>query len=359
MQIEDLGWDRYHHIIENLNVSDLHNIGRIAVEHKQSLLIYTDSGEIEGLVPRKLVHRSNPLNLPKVGDWVVFERLPGENKAVISEVLPRYTVLSRKEVGKKTKEQVIATNIDTVFIVMGFDDNFNLSRLERYLLLVAASGAEPIIILNKSDLVDNPTSKTSLARTHAKGTPIISISAKLNSGLEAIARAIKPDDTVVFVGSSGVGKSSIINALLGEDRQTVAETRISDSKGKHTTTRREMILLPSGGILIDTPGMRELGSLADNDTLEASFEDVDFYSKDCKYRDCDHDKSDNCAVKTAVQVGTISQKRYQNYLRLKLESNKINKHEDDKKTLAKKTKQRQISRAIRSLHKGNYKNRRK
>jgi ribosome biogenesis GTPase len=262
-------------------------------------------------------------------------------------------------VGKKTKEQIIATNIDTVFIVMGFDDNFNLSRLERYLLLVAASGAEPIIILNKSDLVDNPTSKTSLARSHAQGTPIISISAKSNSGLDSVARAIKPDDTVVFVGSSGVGKSTIINALLGEDRQQVAETRTSDSKGKHTTTRREMILLPAGGILIDTPGMRELGSLADNETLEASFEDIDFYSKNCKYRDCDHDKSDNCAVKTAVQVGTISQKRYQNYLRLKFESNKINKHEDDKKTLAKKTKQRQISRAIRSLHKGNYKNRRK
>lgn len=358
MQLEQFGWGKYHHTLIDSPSFDPYQVGRVAIEHKQGVVLLTEKGEVEGIVPRKFLHKQAVTDLPKVGDWVIFEYVPGEAKAVINKVLPRYTVLSRKEVGKKIREQIIATNIDTVFIVMGFDDNFNLARLERYLLLVAASGAQPVIILNKADLVDNPTSKTSLARSHAPGTAIIPISAKSKSGIDAIKSRIKPNDTVVFVGSSGVGKSTIINALLGQEKQTVQEVRESDSKGRHTTTRREIFMLPGGGILIDTPGMRELGSLPDNEALEASFDDIEQLGQKCKYRDCDHNKSDGCAIKAAVENGNLAYKRYQSYLKLRHETEPKSNVEDPKKARTKKVRDKKTTRALRAHYKQGFKNRR-
>jgi ribosome biogenesis GTPase len=357
MQIEDLGWDRYHHTIEDIKIPDPHNIGRVVIEHKQGLIIHTDLGEIEGIVPRKLVHRSDPLTLPKVGDWVVFEKLSGENKAIISEVLPRYSVLSRKEIGKKTKEQIIATNIDTVFIVMGFDDELNLALLERYLLLVKQSGAQPIVVLNKADLIAHPTNKAALARARIRGVPILTISAKSKTGLDLVKKQIKPHDTVVFVGSSGTGKSTLINALLGEDRQTVSAVRASDAKGRHTTTRREIIVLPTGGILIDTPGMRELGTLVSEDSLEKSFDDIQGLATLCQYRDCDHQKTDGCAVIAAMHSGELSKERYKNFLRLQKEIKQRVNIDEDRKTKTAKTKERRNARSFKKQLQHKYKNR--
>ncbi len=358
MQIEDLGWERYHSTIENLELPDPHSIGRIAVENKQGFLIYTDSGDIEGVIPGKFLHQGDPLSLPKVGDWVIFEKLPSENKAVINKVLPRHSVLSRKEIGKKIKEQIIATNIDTVFIVMGFDDELNLGLLERYLLLVKQSGAVPVIILNKADLIAHPANKAAIARARIRGVSILTISAKSKTGLDLVTKQVKPHDTVVFVGSSGAGKSTIINELLGEERQTVQTVRDSDAKGRHTTTKREMIVLPTGGILIDTPGMRELGTLVSEDSLERSFNDVQALSALCKFRDCDHQKTEGCAVKQAVQNGELPKDRYKNFLKLQKELSARSSIEDERKTKTTRTRERRTARSFEKQQQRKYNRRR-
>jgi ribosome biogenesis GTPase len=258
--------------------------------------------------------------LPAVGDWVVIDEA-GADRAVITSVLPRLNRLSRKTAGRETVEQVIAANVDIFFIVTGLDDNFNVNRIERYLTLAYESGVEPVIILNKVDLCDpeDLAVKQDAVESIAGVSPVLVVSAEYKIGMDEISAMITKGKTAVLAGSSGVGKSSIINSLLGEDRQTVQEIRDSDGRGRHTTTRRELIVLAGGGLIIDTPGMREVQLWAGEESLTQSFSDIEELAEECRFRDCRHESEPGCAVKAALEDGRLDAARFENYRKMEKE----------------------------------------
>jgi ribosome biogenesis GTPase len=343
MELETLGWDFYKQSsVENLNV-DEQNIARVAVENRGGYLLYSSVGELQGMVQGKFMRNVKlESDYPKVGDWVVIEKLQGEEKAIIKEVLPRFSKISRKRAGEDIAEQIIAANVDLVFIMQGLDGDFNMSRLERYVAMSKEGGCEPIIILNKADLADDAQEKLHELSQKIPGIKIFLVSAKNGQGIEDVRNLISKGLSVVFVGSSGVGKSTLVNALLGIDRQKTDLIRIDDSKGRHTTTKRELIVLPSGGLLIDTPGMRELGLWASEEALSEAFEDIDEFAVNCKFNDCDHEHNAGCAVVVALREGLITQDRYQSYIKLKKGLDPTKAKRDANNAQASKRGQRKI-----------------
>lgn len=258
---------------------------------------------------------------PKVGDWaeVTMVENSEETQAVIEKILPRTSVIERLD--QETRQsQVLVTNVDIVFIVMGLDGDFNVKRLERYLLLARQGGIESVIILNKSDLAKNIEEQVTQVREVAQAVPVHTASAKTGYGLEDIKKYFSAETTAVLLGSSGAGKSTITNWLLGREAQETSGVREGDSRGRHTTTTRQLFELPDGGFLIDTPGMRELG-VVDNgkDEDEDLIAQISRLADDCKFRNCDHDKSAGCAVIAAVEAGELSQVTLDNYYKLQRE----------------------------------------
>jgi ribosome biogenesis GTPase len=325
MDLKILGWEEYQKFLpkEKQNI-DKKDVARVAVENRGGYLLNSLDGEIEGIVQGKFMKNAETdADYPKVGDWVEIEKLANESKAIIKSVLPRKTKISRRRVAKdrdalldKKEEQIIATNVDLVFVIQGLNDDFNIQRLERYVAMVNDGGCEPVIILNKCDLVADWEEKIKEVEDALGNLKIFAVSAKSGAGIDIIRSLIEKQMTVVFVGSSGVGKSTLINTLIGSDLQKTNEIRLDDSKGRHTTTKRELLVLPSGGILIDTPGMRELGLWASRDALGETFDDILMFAQDCKFRDCDHQISQGCAVLAAVNEGKISRERYLDFLKL-------------------------------------------
>jgi ribosome biogenesis GTPase len=294
--------------------------GRVAVEDKHHYVILRPGGEVTGHAAGKLLHRTrSAADLPKVGDWVAISCLPNEAKALIHHVLPRKTKLSRKVAGRELEEQVLATNIDKAFVVQALDSTFNLALLRRHLVMVFESGARPAVILNKADLAEDLSAKLVQAREAATGVEIVIASATTRQGIEELNGQIAAGQTVVFIGSSGVGKSSLINDLCGEEVQATEEVRESDSKGRHTTAWRELILLPSGGLVIDTPGMREFHMWTAHEGMREAFADLDALASQCRFTNCRHAKEKGCAVLAAVTSGQVPVERYQSYLKLKKE----------------------------------------
>ncbi|MCW5557050.1 MAG: ribosome small subunit-dependent GTPase A [Verrucomicrobiae bacterium] len=293
--------------------------GRIVGEDRHVYLAVTAAGEATATPAGRLLHAlKDSSELPRVGDWVGLTPMPGESKGVIRCVLPRRTRLARRLPGRETREQVLAANVDRVFIVQALDGNFRSRRLERFLMMAHDGGVEPVVVLNKADLCDAVAVDARLAEARAVcgGAAILATSVPRRRGLRALARRISPGKTVAFIGSSGVGKSSLINSLYGEEIQATLEVRAADSKGRHTTSWRELIPLPDGGLVVDTPGLRELQAWGEEEGLAGAFADVQSLSGSCRFRDCRHEAEPGCAVRAAADSGTLRRDRYEAFLKL-------------------------------------------
>ena len=294
-------------------------IARVAAQYKDSYKVIGEAGAMAAKVSGRFRFALHTVaEYPAVGDFVLLDRSSdAAGTAIIHRVLTRKSALSRKAAGKTQEEQMVAANLDTVFICMSLNQDFNPRRLERYLGIVWDSGAFPVVVLTKSDLCDDPVAKMTELAEITCGVDVISSSALNEDGFTAIGNYLGRGKTVAFVGSSGVGKSTLINRLLGPELLATQEIR-SDDKGRHTTTRREMFILPTGGVVIDTPGMREISP--DGADLTKTFSDIDALALQCRFHDCSHGKEPGCAVQLAIAEGRLEEGRFVNYLKLQKES---------------------------------------
>lgn len=287
------------------------NLGRIFSEHKTDWDMMTAQGPLKGIVLTTMRQKTPATDLPKVGDWVVYEKIPGENKAKIIQTLPRYSVLSRYKI-KEEAEQIIAANIDIMFLVLSVDQVYNPMQLNRYLAIAKHGRITPVIVVNKTDKTQGGNKLISEIKKIHPQLAVIQTSAKTKVGLPTLEKNILSGQTAVLVGSSGAGKSSLVNALLADSKQATKNVG-STGQGRHTTTRREMFVLPNGGIIIDTPGMRTLETA---DKSEQVFAELDELSRKCKFRNCDHIKSSGCAFQKALQEKTITESQLKQFIAL-------------------------------------------
>jgi len=284
---------------------------RVAIQHRGAYDLLCEEGELRASAANRLVRDEE---LPAVGDWVGVDPEPN----LIEAVLPRRTTISRKEVWQATREQVLAANVDVAFLVQALPLDFNVRRLERYLAMAWESGAQPVVLLTKTDLVDDVQPFLDDVETVTLGScPVLAVSALTGAGLEGMLTWFEGNRTAVLLGSSGVGKSTIVNALAGEELLATQEVREDDQRGRHTTSHRELILLPTGGVVLDTPGIREL-QLWDAD-LEQTFGDIEELARHCRFSDCAHDQEPGCAVREALADGTLPAERWESYRKLQRE----------------------------------------
>lgn len=326
--------------------------GRISAEHKERYNVITRYGEITGEVTgRFLYDTDDPSDFPKTGDWVAVTYFEEDNKCIIHNLLKRRSHFSRGQAGKETGMQVIAANIDYIFIVQSFNSDFNINRIERYIVMTEEGRCRPVVIINKNDLADNPAEYLDRIKNRLKDIPLFSISCETGKGFNELKEFIAPGKTYALAGSSGVGKSSIINLLMNDTLQKTAGIRMSDGRGRHTTTRRELFLLPGGGIIIDTPGMREF-SIRDSDISGSDiYSDIAEIAEGCRFKDCSHTHEAGCAVKDALDKGTISKGHLENYFKLKKESDYIDSLIDKNIYLERKKKEKQLHRIIKRYYK--------
>ncbi|NEO32556.1 MAG: ribosome small subunit-dependent GTPase A [Symploca sp. SIO3C6] len=352
MNLESLGWNSFFANNFKKYCQEGYTVGRVTLEHKKIYTLYTEQGEVSAEVTGKMRYRTSCReDFPAVGDWVVISLTQTEKRAIIHAILPRQSKFSRKTVGIKTEEQILATNIDTVFLISGLDGDFNLRRIERYLVLVWESGANPVILLNKVDLCDDLEGCQQQVEGIAFGVPIVVLSALNNQGIDALAPYLSQGKTVALLGSSGVGKSTLTNQLMGREVQAVQSVRQGDSKGRHTTTNRELMLLPSGALLIDTPGMREIQIWAGNESFRDTFTDIEEIAKGCHFHNCLHDSEPGCAVQQALSEGTIDYQRFLSYQKLQKELDYLARKQDQKAYLDEKKRWKKISKSLRRIKK--------
>jgi ribosome biogenesis GTPase / thiamine phosphate phosphatase len=321
-------------------------LGRVSVVHGDRYRLYTARGEMRAEAIGALLYRADLSAWPAVGDWVAVQPVAFD-EAMIHAVLPRRTMFSRRAAGDRAQEQPIAANVDLALIVCGLDGDFNVRRIERYLTLAHASGVDAAIVLNKSDVCADLAVRRDDAARVAGGAPVVAIAARAAGGIEPLLRLLRPGLTMALLGSSGVGKSTLVNRLLGVERQLVREVRESDSHGRHTTTYRELLPLPQGGALIDTPGMRELQLWAGQDSLDSAFAEIAALAAGCRFRDCSHVVEEGCAVRAAMETGKLDASRWESYRKLRGEIAWHARQADVQAAQAQKKKWKAIHKAMR------------
>jgi ribosome biogenesis GTPase / thiamine phosphate phosphatase len=348
--LSGLGWsDRFERAFQRFRELG-HFPARVAVEQRGSYKLYCEQGEVSARIRGKLRFQSEgAADFPAVGDWVSVSGSESKGSAQIEAVLPRQSKFSRKVAGANTEEQVVAANVDTVFIVQGLDHDYNLRRLERYLVSAFESNAAPVVILSKADLCEDVDEKIIGAESVAPGTPIHAISSVTGQGLEALDQYVLPGVTVAFLGSSGAGKSTLINRIVGEEIQKTAAVREHDSRGRHTTRHRELIVLKGGGLLIDTPGMRELQLWDAGGSLSDAFSDVESIAAACYFSNCRHQNEPGCAVRKALADGTLDAGRYESFVKLERELEYLDSRMDERLNLKRKNREKKIHRAYRMI----------
>jgi ribosome biogenesis GTPase / thiamine phosphate phosphatase len=330
--LENLGWDDgWRAAWARLDMPDA-SPARVLAVHRDALIVATAEGERAAELSGRYRHRAeDEAARPTVGDWVAVRVSAGEGPALVQAVLPRRTRLARKVPGPETSAQVVAANVDTALVVAGLDGDYNPRRLERALVLAGDGGVEAVIVLNKADLLPAALVAERVRTTLeiALGASVIAVSAATGEGLDALAACLPARRTAALVGSSGVGKSTLVNALLGQERQRTSAVRPSDARGRHTTTHRELLVLPSGALLVDTPGLRELQLWAAPEALEGAFADVDALAASCRFADCAHGAEPGCAVVGGLASGALGAERLESYRKLQGELRHLALRQDD------------------------------
>ena len=329
-------------------------VGRVVSVFSEVVRLYTAEGKTDAVLAGRLRRAAQEgAERPAVGDWVATRVGDKGGNLVVEAVLPRHSTFSRRAPGRPADEQVVAANVDVVWLVSALDRDFNPRRIERYLTLAYESGANPVIVLNKSDLADDTAEFVSRAEEVAPGVPIHVVSALQTRSLEPLRSYLNSGQTVALLGSSGVGKSTIVNALLGEERQSVADLA-STGKGAHTTSRRELILLPGGGLLLDTPGMRELQLWTSEAGLSEAFADIEEIAADCRFRDCQHEQEPDCAVRAAVEDGSLGADRVESFQSLRDELTRLEAQRDAVARRRAKGRNRSMNKALRERIRDKY-----
>ena len=322
--------------------------GRVTLEHKHMYRVVTAEGEwlsvCSGAMQHDAVERRD---FPAVGDWVAVERMPGEERGIVHAILPRTSLFSRKAAGTTIVEQIIAVNVDVVFLVMSMNKDFNARRLERYLVAAYDSGADPVVVLTKRDVCDDPSYYIEEAQNIAFGANVFAVSNVTGEGIKEITALLREGKTAALLGSSGVGKSSLTNAICGGEMMFVQDIRDDDDKGRHTTTHRELVKIPGGGILIDTPGMREFQLWENSESLDSGFKDVEALAQACKFNDCQHNNEPGCAIQVALATGTLPMDRYTSYLKLQKEIAFLERKMDRAAQSIERNKWKKVTKSIR------------
>ncbi len=315
--LEKLGWGPSYQEAWRSRATEGEEPARIGADYGVEYVLYSARGDLRATVPGRLrmAIRKGESMRPVVGDWVAFEPRLQEGTSLIQAVLPRRTQLARRAAGRTDEEQVVAANVDVVFIVSALTRDLNPRRLERYLALAGDSGASPVLILTKADLCEDVAATREGLVTLAPGVPLHVVSSVTGEGLEVLWQYLGGNRTVALIGSSGVGKSTLINRLLGTTRLVVGEVR-EDDKGRHTTTHRELFVLPQGGLVIDTPGMRELGLMESEEGVRTTFVDIEELGAGCRFSNCRHEKEPGCAVREAVRDGRLAPERLESFHKL-------------------------------------------
>ena len=353
MKLDDLGYnDKIEKSrIEN-NLEDF-DIGRVISEHKERYIVKTEKGEFEAEITGNLRFSAKGReDFPAVGDWVALT-MYDSGFSIIHGILPRFSIISRQAVSQFGEVQIIATNIDYAFLIQAVDRDFNINRLERYLTICYSSDVSPIIVLSKTDLIDEQRINGILndIKLRIKNVPVIAISNETQNGYEAIKKTIEKGKTYCMLGSSGVGKSTLLNNLSGRTIMRTDTISQSTNKGRHVTSHRELIILENGGILVDNPGMREVGIADTTSGLEITFDKIVSLSQNCKFKDCTHTRETGCSILEAVEKGDIDKNSYENYLKLERE-----KAHFELTVVEKRKKDKELGKIIKNYKKGMNKN---
>lgn len=323
-------------------------LGRVALPHKRLYRVFTGQGEWLAEISGRLRFEAETSgDFPAVGDWVYMRPREDEKKGTIVDIVPRFSQISRKAPGDPAVEQITATNVNTIFLVNALNRDFNIRRIERYLSLAWESGANPVIVLSKADIGDRIEEKVRQAESVAFGVPVHVISAHEGTGMDELKSYVREGETAALLGSSGAGKSTMMNFFLNENRQAVQEVREGDDRGRHTTTHRELFMIPDGGVLIDTPGMRAIELWESEEGFQQSFADVEELALACKFTDCSHHQEPGCAVQAAILAGDLDHSRLKSYLKLKKELEYIARKKDKRAMIQDKNRWKQISKSMR------------